>query len=202
MKNIAVFGGTFNPPHLAHKRLIDEMNKAVGFDKVLIIPTYVPPHKTAPDLASCQDRLEMCRRTFFEKYYTVSDMEISRGGKSYSYDTFCSLKKEYPAAKLHLVIGSDMLLSFDKWYRYEDILSMATLCVATRQNDIRSEKLALFATERLHLNCEKGEIIILPAQAFELSSTQIRQLIKDKKDVSPFLEKETLQYIKEEGLYR
>lgn len=201
MKSIAVFGGTFNPPHLAHKRLIDEMDRAVGFDKVLIIPTFVPPHKNAPDLAKSDDRLEMCRRTFYESRFTVSDMEISRGGKSYSYDTFCRLKKEYPFSKLYLVIGSDMLLSFDKWYRYEDILSMATLCVAARQKDTDKEKLALFAKERLHLNCENGEIIILPTDAYELSSTQIRQYIKDEKDPSAFLEKETLRYIKEKGLY-
>lgn len=202
MSKIAVFGGTFNPPHLAHKRLINEMDEKVGFDEVLIIPTFVPPHKNAPDLASGKNRLEMCRRTFFESRFTVSDLEISRGGKSYSYDTFCFLKEQYGNSKLYLVIGSDMLLSFDKWYRYKDILSMATLCVASRKKDTDTKKLALFAKDKLYLNEKNGEIIILSSDAFELSSTQIRQYIKDKKDVSAFVEKNTLEYIKEKELYR
>lgn len=201
MSRIAVFGGTFNPPHLAHKRLICEMNSKVGFDKILIVPTFVPPHKTSPFLAKSEDRLEMCRRTFFEECFDVSDIEIVRGGKSYTYDTLCQMKRQYGENEWFLIVGSDMLLSFDKWYRYEDILKMCTLCVASRENSVDTEKLALFSKEKLSLNEENGEIIILSAKPFELSSTEIRSLIKEQKDASPYVEEKTLEYIQEKGLY-
>ncbi|MGN1442597.1 MAG: nicotinate (nicotinamide) nucleotide adenylyltransferase, partial [Acutalibacteraceae bacterium] len=132
MSNIGFFGGTFNPPHLAHKRLALEMKEEAHLDKILVVPTFVPPHKAALSLASGEDRLTMCRLMFDEDIFSVSDMELRRKGKSYSFDTLTEMKRLYPDDKLFMIIGSDMLLSFHEWYRYRDILGLVTLCAASR----------------------------------------------------------------------
>lgn len=201
MKRIGIFGGTFNPPHLAHKRLALEMLEKAQLDTMLIIPTFVPPHKNANELASAEDRLEMCRRTFCEDCFKVSDIEIRREGKSYTYDTLCQLKEMYKDSKLFLVVGSDMLLSFHKWYRFDDILKMATLCAISREDGEGALMLSAYAKDVLGLNEIKGEIIISKANPIELSSTEIRLKIKAGEDVRTLIEEKTLCFIKEKELY-
>lgn len=202
MRNIGLFGGTFNPPHLGHKRLAFEIAEKVSLDEIIVMPTYVPPHKEANNLAKSEDRLEMCRLTFLESIFTVSDIEIKRGGKSYTYDTLVQLKQLYPNDKLFLIVGSDMLLCFDKWYRCDDILSMCTLCVISRENEKSSAILKSYAENTLHLNADKSEIIISEIQPLELSSTQIRKNIAEGRDISVYMEENTIQYLKEKGLYK
>ena len=77
---IGIFGGTFNPPHKGHKRMALEMMRAASLDKILIIPTFTPPHKTAPELAGTKDRMKMCELLFSEDCFEVSDIEIRREG--------------------------------------------------------------------------------------------------------------------------
>lgn len=202
MKRIGIFGGTFNPPHLAHKRLALEMMQKANLNEMLIIPTFVPPHKNAKELASAEDRLEMCRRTFFEECFEVSDIEIRREGKSYTYDTLCQLKEIYKDSKLFLVVGSDMLLSFHKWYRFDDILKMATLCAISRENEESANMLSAYAKDVLGLDEEKGEIIISKTKPIELSSTELREKLRNGEDVSGLIEEKTLCHINERGLYK
>lgn len=201
MSRIGLFGGTFNPPHLAHKRLSDEMKEKLSLSEVLIMPTFTPPHKEAESLASSEDRLSMCKLTFSENYYNVCDLEIKREGKSYTVLTLEELKKIYPEDEIYLVIGSDMLLSFHKWYRYEDILSMCTLCVISREDEKTAQALSDYAKNVLQRYEEKGEIVISRSSPVELSSTLIRDRISEGEDVSAFLEEKTYDYIKEKGLY-
>ncbi len=196
---IGIFGGTFNPPHLGHKRLAETMLETANLDKIIIMPTYTPPHKMGSDLASEKDRLNMCRLFFKEGYYQVSDLEITRGGKSYTVDTVSELKKLYPNDELFLIIGSDMLLSFDRWYRFEEILDNVTLCVATRENDISTEDLLSYAKDKLKLDIE--DIIISSVDAFVCSSTQVRNLIKEESGTEGILDKSVKGYIDFRKLY-
>ena len=196
---IAVFGGTFNPVHKAHLKIANEFVSLLNLDKVLIIPTFIPPHKNSTELADGVHRLNMCKLVFVGEKFQVSDIELKRQGKSYSYETLCELKRIYPDDELYFIIGSDMLLSFDKWYRYEDILSMCTLCVMTRENEISSERLLKYAESVLGL--KDDEIIISDSDAYEMSSTLIREKIKKNEDLSDFLTEETENYIKENKLY-
>ena len=196
---IGIFGGTFNPPHLGHKRLAETMLKTAKLDKIIIMPTYTPPHKKGSDLASEKDRLNMCRLLFKESRFQVSDLEITRGGKSYTVDTIRELKKLYPDDELFLIIGSDMLLSFDRWYKFEEILENVTLCVATRENDISAEDLLSYAKDKLKLDTE--DIIISSVEAFVCSSTQVRNLIKEESDTEEILEKSVKGYIDMRKLY-
>lgn len=196
---VAVFGGTFNPVHKAHLKIANEFVSLLALDKVLIIPTFIPPHKNSSELADGVHRLNMCKLVFTDEKFQVSDIEIKRKGKSYSYDTLCELKRLYPEDAIYFIIGSDMLLSFDKWYRYEDILRVCTLCVMTRENEISKEKLLEYAKNILKLS--ENEIVISNSEAYEMSSTQIREKIKRNEDLSDFLTKETENYIRENKLY-
>lgn len=193
---LGIFGGTFNPPHLGHLRLITEMADKMNLDRVLIIPASVPPHKQVPDLASGEDRLEMCRLCFgSDSRFTVSDMELLRVGKSYTYDTLCDIRAEYPDTELFLVVGSDMLSSFDKWYHYHDILMMSTLCAASREDGFVPVIEGKFTPEE----CRKIRFVSI--EIFPLSSTQIRQRISSGEDTDGLLNEKVRDYIDEKGLY-
>ena len=143
----------------------------------------------------------MCCLTFCDSCYRISVMEIKREGKSYTVDTLLELKEIYSEDKIYLIIGSDMLLSFHKWYRYRDILSLCTLCVISRDDDETVKMLSDYAKDVLNRDEDKGEIIISSASPIELSSTLIREKLSKGEDVSSFIEEKTLEYIKEKGLY-
>ena len=127
---IGIFGGTFNPPHSGHVHLARTLAKALQLNRVLIIPANLPPHKQAQMLASGADRMQMCRLAFPDTLFEVSDIELSRGGKSYTCDTLAALREKYADASLYLFMGTDMLLTFHQWRAPREILRMCRLCVA------------------------------------------------------------------------
>lgn len=200
MKKIGIFGGTFNPIHKGHIKCIEEIDKELSFDKILVIPDKFPPHKETKDLASDTDRLNMCslaaRRL---KKAVVSDIEIKEQQKSYSVYTLRKLINIYPKDKfkLYFIMGSDMLLCFEKWYEYKEILSLCSLvCISRSDND----------TSKLELCAEKlrdvgGEVIIVNTEPLEISSSEIRQSIRDGKDLSCFLDELVVKYILENDVY-
>ncbi len=195
MSRVGIFGGTFNPPHIGHSRLAEHFVDLLELDRLLVIPTAEPPHKISPELASGEDRLNMCMLAFPDAL--ISNMELVRGGKSYTYDTLCEIKELYPGDELYFIVGSDMLLSFDKWYKYEEILEMVTLCAADREGENSQLKKSgipeFFKGKRL---------VVSDLPAFELSSTELRELIKNKKSTEGLLDPAVRAYIDERGLYR
>lgn len=198
---IGIFGGTFNPVHKGHKKLAEEMKKRAELDKIIIMPTFTPPHKEGNDLADGEHRLEMCRLMFSEEYFIVSDLELQRQGKSYTVDTLTSLKETYPEDELFLIIGSDMLLTFHEWRRYKDIISMAILCVASRLDSISFGDLSRYALETLELDSSRDEIILADIEPFECSSTEIRERIKEGTDVRNLVTDKVYDYIRLNLLY-
>ena len=137
MKKTGIFGGAFNPVHNGHVRLAEEAVKQLKLRRLLIIPTYVSPHKHT-DLAPYEDRAEMCRRAFGHiPGVEVSDIEVRLGGTSYSINTVRALKEMYPNEQFFLLIGGDMLFSFDKWYKYESLLKETKVCAAARDGQLR-----------------------------------------------------------------
>ncbi|MCL2512296.1 MAG: nicotinate (nicotinamide) nucleotide adenylyltransferase [Oscillospiraceae bacterium] len=131
---IGVLGGSFNPPHNGHIYLGERATSGLALDIIYIIPAFIPPHKDADGLAPAADRLNMCRLAFPAGKYTVSDMEIARKGKSFTIDTVKTIKNEYPGAEIFLIIGSDMMSSFDTWYKYKEILGLCTVFDVSRDN--------------------------------------------------------------------
>ncbi len=196
---IGIFGGTFNPPHKGHKKLALEIREKADLDRIIIIPTFTPPHKEGKDLASGEHRIKMCEIMFTEDFFTVSDMEIKRQGKSFTYDTLLELKETFPNDELFLVIGSDMLLSFHTWFRYEDILSMVTLCVATREDKVDYSELLTYSHNTLRLG--EGEIVIADIEPYECSSTDVRKHLLCGLDATFMIGTEIYNYVRLNLLY-
>ncbi len=198
MKKIAVFGGTFNPIHLGHLHLISAYQKQYGFDRVLLIPTKLPPHKQANELAPDADRLEMCRLAAQAyPFLEVSELELRREGKSYTYDTLFALKQQEPDADFYLIMGSDMFLTFRQWYRWEELLTLATLLTAPRHP---GEKAALEA-EREQLCAVGGQAFVADIPVFEISSTALRNRIRGNLPCEEYLLPAVERYIREHRLY-
>lgn len=189
---IGVFGGTFNPPHNGHVRLAKAAADELKLDKLLVIPSCIPPHKIAAKLADGQERLEMCRLAFgCDPRFEVSPMELERGSRSYTVETLRELKALYPDSELYFIVGSDMLESFDKWYLWQEILSLSVLCAASREEGYSPD------LSRFGKLAERIKIITL--DPLEVSSTQIRNTAGE---VSPeLLDPKVAAYIREHGLY-
>ncbi len=195
---IGIYGGTFNPPHKGHKNLALQMKKAARLDRIIIIPAGTPPHKPGEQLASGEHRMKMCELMFSEDFFFVSDIEIKRQGKSYTYDTLCRLKEEFSGDELFLIMGSDMLLSFHRWYNYREILSLVTLCVATREDEITCGALSDYARDTLGL---EDDIILADIEPVECSSTEVRELIKKGLDARTLTSAALFDYMRLHLLY-
>lgn len=201
---IGVFGGTFNPPHRGHERLVEALSRELGLDKVLIIPNKIPTHKRCDDLADNSDRLNMCKLAFHNPKFSVSDMEITRDSDSYTIFTVNELKEKYPDDELYLIIGSDMFLMFHKWYKYREIIEKCTVCVASRDDSDSIHALRSYAFSRLGIYIKELDgksIHISPLSAYKVSSEEIRRRIKCKEDVSELLEPEVIEYMESHRLY-
>lgn len=194
VKKTGIFGGAFNPVHNGHVRLAEEAVKQLKLRKLLIIPTYVSPHKHT-ELLPYEDRAEMCRRAFGHiPGAEVSDIEVRLGGTSYSINTIRALKELYPDESFFLLIGGDMLFSFEKWYRYESILKEVKVCAAARDGDSLADMME-YANEL-------GRIKVLPTQVVEMSSTEVREKAAAGGDISGMVPQGVADYIREKGLYK
>lgn len=197
-KKIAIFGGTFNPIHLGHVRLVTAFQERFQFDQILLIPTKIPPHKQAPDLAPDKHRYHMCQLAVESyPYIEVSDIELKRKKKSYTYDTLSALKSKYPDVELFLIMGSDMFLTFLQWYRAKEMLSMATLLTAARES---GEMKSLMQYQK-ELEQQGGKAFVLDAEPMVISSTEVRERIKSGQSLTGYLEESVIRYIGEHGLY-
>ena len=179
---IGIYGGTFNPPHLGHLEAARTAVKVLNLDRLLLGPAGTPPHKDLPeDTPSPEDRLAMTRLTadamMMPDIVQVSNIEISRKGKSYTADTVEELHRQYPGAELYLLMGTDMFLSFQNWHDAKAIARLAGLCAFGRTE---GDGEALFAPQREFLSREYGANVVtitLPGLV-EVSSTQLRRRLE------------------------
>ena len=201
---IGIFGGTFNPPHNGHVRLVTDFADRLGLDKVFIVPCKRPVHKTWDDLIMDDMRYDMCALAFTDKRFEVSRIEIDRYSDSFTVYTLMQLKEQYPDDEFYLIIGSDMFLCFHKWYKHRIIMDNCTLCVASRDDEdsIYALRSYAFSQFRIYIKEIEGRgIIISPMKPFKASSSEIRSIIKSGNDASEFLTAEVYDYIKKRGLY-
>ena len=203
----AIYGGSFNPPHAGHVSVARSVARELKPDRFLIIPDYAAPHKLmAAGSPEPDQRLEMCRLAFGDiAGAEISDIEINRGGRSYTADTIAALRELYPDDRFFLVVGSDMLLSFTKvWYRYDYILSECALVVLSRNGgDIPElEK----AASQLRDGNKGAEVILLRNHdVLEVSSTEVREMLAAGKNAElcdkGLMSRPVCDYIVQNGLY-
>lgn len=196
---IGIFGGAFNPIHNGHLALAKCYYDNLGLDKVLFIPTSVPPHKTADYFVSSKDRINMVSLAVGDNpAFEVSDIEFRRQGKSYTYDTLTELKVFYPDSEFYLIIGADQFLTFHQWYNYKAILDMVTLCTSAREDEHEKQILLDYAQNSTEM---QGRYFIADYPVIKLSSSEIRAKVKNGEDILNLVPEMVLEYIVEKGLY-
>ena len=199
MERIGIYGGTFNPPHIGHIQAAKQAVTALGLTKLLIVPDRIAPHKVMPEnTPSGQQRLEMLRIATADcGQIQVSDIELSREGVSYSYETVTQLKEMYPDAELVLLMGTDMFLSFPNWKNPDIILENASLGVFYRGD--KGEKVAIEA-QKAEMERQGAKITLVENDVIHISSTQMRRLLAFR-CAGEFLPDGVLDYIRENRLY-
>lgn len=197
---VGIFGGSFNPPHIGHIRALEKFCAAASPDLLMVIPSFIPPHK-ALDEVGAEKRLEMARLAFGKVYEKseISDREIRRGGKSYTFYTIEEIGAEYPNSQIALFVGSDMLMSFDTWYKAEELFKKCTLYVMPRRDDREQ----LEAKAREYRRIYDADIVIIDGDFYEISSTRLRQAARenDTEFLAKNLSPEVFGYITQENLY-
>ena len=202
---IGIFGGTFNPPHLGHLAAARAAIESLELDKLLIVPAAVPPHKELPQgTPAPEHRLAMSEKMadalLMPGTAEVSTIELERPGKSYTADTLAALRKQYPDARMWLLMGTDMFATFHQWHDPSSILAQAGLCAFGRSE--RDDK-ALFAAlaEELEETLPEAKITVITLpELVEISSTELRELLAKGKG-GDFLLPAVYGYILMNGLY-
>jgi nicotinate-nucleotide adenylyltransferase len=186
---IGILGGTFNPIHLGHLILAEEVMEKLNLDKIIFVPTYLPPHKDNSDIAPALDRFKMVKLAIKgNERFSVSDIEIKRKGRSYTIDTVKEFKKLYPNDELYFICGSDLLNYLDSWRDLDEILKLINFVVATRPG---------YPLDKIPAHIQRIDI-----RAIDISGFVIRQAIKNKKSFRYLVPEAVYRYINKRGLYK
>ncbi len=184
---IGVLGGAFNPPHIGHLTLAQDILEILSLDKVFFIPTNISPHKEALEV-DVKLRLEMAKlATSGNKKFEVLDLETKRGGVSFTIDTIRELKKRFPKDDFYLIIGSDLAKTFSTWKNYQDLKKEVKIIVAKRR------EYPLDGNEFYHT---------VNIRQVETSSSQIRELIKNGCSIRHLVTENVAKYIQQHNLYK
>lgn len=196
---IALYGGTFSPPHFGHIRAVAALMDELSPDLCLIMPAFAP-HKSDSGNVSPKSRYEMAKLAFDGmENVTVSDLELKRGGKSYTYDTICELFEIYgQVCEIALLCGADMLRTLPMWYHGADILKLVSVYSVAR-NDAETDELSTISEQYF---LEYGAMCrVLKLEPFDISSSAVRDMIKTGQDITGIIPDNVYKYILMEGLY-
>ena len=189
---VCIFGGTFDPPHIGHLLIAQTVCEAEKFDKILFIPANIPPHKK--NISEVNDRLTMLNLAIKgNPNFEISDMEIERGGVSYTIDTLKDIRSSFIKAEdeLFYLIGSDSLLGFKKWKNPKEILKHCNVVVAIRPG-FRPSDIPAWILHRI-------QFANIPR--FEISSSNIRQRWRENKTIRYLVTLPVWEYINHHNLY-
>ncbi len=199
-KRIGVLGGSFDPLHYGHLILAEQIRQEADLDKVLLVPAYVNPFKEEVPPADGHHRLEMLRLAAGDHpFFGISDIELKREGPSYTYDTLAALKeRDYPDDDLFFIMGTDSFYQVEHWHKAEELICSFGFLIGMRKGYDEEELKATIARlkEKYPL---RAEYIRIPE--LEISSTDIKQRIRDGKSVRFLLPDPVISYIREEDLY-
>lgn len=189
---IGLLGGSFDPPHLGHLLAAGDAHEALALDRLVFIPAAVQPLKAGQVGASAAQRLAMTQLLVGDDArFEVSSVEIDRGGLSYTVDTLRTLAAAWPSAELNWLVGADVLESFAKWKEPAEIMRLATLVVMQRAGGEAPSVASLPGRPRL-----------LATRRIDISSTEIRERVRQEKPIRGFVPDAVAAYISAERLYR
>ncbi|QDP40673.1 nicotinate-nucleotide adenylyltransferase [Radiobacillus deserti] len=186
MKKVGLLGGTFDPPHNGHLLIAEEVRQALGLDEIWFIPSYEPPHKQQARTAS-KYRVEMVQAAVRDnEHFKVQLIEVNREGKSYSIDTVKQLVEEYPNVDFYFIIGADMVEYLPKWVQIDELFELIRF-VGVKRKEYKLES--------------NYPIIEVNIPEFAVSSSMIRQRLKNGLSVKYLVPNSVIECIKENRLY-
>lgn len=184
--NIGILGGTFDPPHIGHLLIAEEVRVSLKLDEVWFIPTYTPPHKASAQSDS-KDRVNMLElATESNPYFRVNTIELERHGKSYTFDTMKILRANYPEHYFYFIIGADMVEYLPNWHRIDELVELVQFVGVKRKGyQLKTEY----------------PVLTLDIPMIDVSSSMLRKRLKDHKTIRYFVPDEVYNYMKENRLY-
>jgi len=191
-QRLGILGGTFNPITIAHLVIAEQVSEVRRLDKVLFVPARVPPHKSASDVAPAMDRYHMTvLGTQSNPRFEVSRIELDRPGKSFTKDTLQELLDMYPGTELFYIIGSDAVAELSTWREPELVLKLARFLVVARPG---------YDLSQLEDRYKKS-VDIVPVVGLDISSSEIRERVRQGRSIKYFVPEKVEEYIQEKGLY-
>ncbi|MDR0381941.1 MAG: nicotinate (nicotinamide) nucleotide adenylyltransferase [Oscillospiraceae bacterium] len=195
--DVGLFGGTFDPPHLGHVRLLETAARALAPVRILVMPAGRPPHKGRPRTPP-EERFAMARLAFAKlSGVTVSDWEISRAEVSYTADTLRKLRATLSSGRLWLIVGADMFLTLPAWRRPEEIFALARVAVMIRA---AGQERAVTETAAFLAHRFDAAVDIVPHTPVEISSSELRARLA-RGEGAELLPDGVFDYIRARGLY-
>lgn len=187
---LAIFGGSFDPPHIGHLLVAQDAYDQLGLDRLIFVPAATQPLKSKGASASAEHRLAMTRlMAGDDRRLDVSPMEIERGGLSFMVETLAEVARQNPTAERYLLVGADVLGTFGQWREPERILTLARVVVLQRGDDANPRT----TSDRMST---------LPTRRVDVSSTEVRERVRQGKSIRGFVTDAVAAYIARTGLYR
>jgi len=197
---VGVLGGTFDPIHLGHVAAAAAAQHALSLDRIVLVPSHIPPHRSDPTTASAEDRLAMAALAADRPGWSASRIEIDRDGPSYTYDTLVELGNS--STQTFFITGADAFAEIATWSRYPAILDLANFVVVSRPgitlDSLRERVPSAFTTRP----ATKTRVILVEAGTPDVSSTEIRRRARAGASLSGLVPESVAHYIHSHGLYR
>ena len=195
---IGMFGGSFDPIHFGHLILAEQCREQAQLDEVWLIPSATAPNKQDGAQATDRQRVEMLRLAVGgHPHFKVSEMEIQRGGVSYTVDTLAEIQTQHPDSELFLVIGADSLHQLSGWHEPQKILELAQILAVERPGEAQTEKAQL-----LHPKSGENRVTRIESPLIEISSTVIRRRTLQQQSIRYLTPRAVEKYIETQKIYQ
>lgn len=206
---LGIFGGTFNPVHIGHLRVAEEVRLHLDLEKVIFVPSYLPPHKDLADNVVGSKRLEIVRIAIASNpRFELSSFEVDSGGNSYSIRTIEHIRKTFDTTP-YFILGQDAFNDIMTWYEKDRLFGLSHFAVMSRPHAERTPLADVIGphasryniTEGGYINDEGNEIIFVEVTPLDISSSKIRQMIKKGEAITHLVPPEVEKYIRDERIY-
>lgn len=198
LKKIGIFGGTFNPVHNGHLRIAEAAVREVGLSKVIFMPNGNPPHKSSDGIIAPNHRYNMVLEAIkYNPSFDISDYEIKRTKPSYTIDTYRVMREKYDCS-IYFIIGADSFYTLNMWKSYDNLVTECNFIVADRNCPEGSD---------LPAACQRyrelgGNVELLRCEPYDVTSTDLRNLVAKDKDISGYVPEAVRDYIFSNKLYQ
>ncbi|AST92652.1 nicotinic acid mononucleotide adenylyltransferase [Sutcliffiella cohnii] len=184
---IGIFGGTFDPPHIGHLIIANEVKHRLSLDEIWFMPNRIPPHKQRDSITSTELRIQMIETAInHNQHFRLETIELDREGPSYSYDTIVLLLKKHPDKQFNFIIGADMVEYLPHWYKIDELIN----------------KVQFVGVKRPGYQLETPyPVLEVETPLFDVSSTNVRERVKEGKPIQYFVPQEVEHIIEENRLY-